>query len=232
MKLTITPEKIIFDYLFYYLIIPKSKEISYYFTSEDTYDAGFPPAMAIVSSKQITKYKIKIIGQLIYWLEDVAIFLNYRANVLRLVFPHLRTTIRSKSFSREASLNKIQETLQSLKTNGYEVSLAEKELQKIISTGLNKKLQEGTVQWRKDKLMLFKNVLLVLAGIFIIFYLRGDFDGNDGFIIVPIFIFGIILIISLVVIFGRNKNIIWKLFLAVIIFLILSKIVDIFYTKQ
>jgi hypothetical protein len=232
MKLKITPENIVFDYLFYSVIIPKSKEISYNFTSEDTYDIGFPPAMSIVSQKQIINYKIKIIGQLIYWLENIASSLDYKTSAFRAVFPNWRTTIKSKSFSRDASLGKIKETLQSLKSNGYEVSAAEAELQKIITAGLNKKLQEGTVQWKKDKLKLFRNIILVVAGMFAIFYFRGDFNRDDKFIIVPIFVFGIIILISLIVIFSKNKNIIWKLLLATILFLILGKIIDIFYTKQ
>ena len=230
MKLKITPENIVFNYLFYSVIIPKSKEISYNFSSEDTYNIGFPPAMAIVSQKQIIKYKIKIIGQLIYWLENI-VYLDYRAIAFRAVFPHWRTTIKSKCFSRDASLNTIKETLQSLKSNGYEVNLAETELQKIISAGQNKKLQEGTVQWRKDKLKLFRNVILVVAGIFIIFYFLGDFNRDDKFIIVPIFIFGIITLVALIIIFSKSKNIIWKLAFAVILLLMIGKIIDIFYTK-
>lgn len=228
MKLKITPENIIFDYLFYSVIIPNSKEINYNLSSETTNDVGLPPIMVILSQKQIIKYKIKIISQLMYGLENVAHALNYSTYF---ILPNWRTTIRSKSFSRDASLGKIKETLQSLKANGYEVIVAEAELQKIISTGLDKKLQEGTSQWRKDKLKLFRNVILVTLGIFAIFYFRGDFNRDDKFIIVPIFVFGIILLISLIVIFSKNKNIIWKLLLAIILLLILSKIVDIFYTK-
>ncbi len=229
MKLKITPENIVFDYSFYSVIIPNSKEISYNLSSETTNDdIGLPPKMVILSQKQIIKYKVKIISQLIYWLEDAVNFLNYRAYF---IFPNWRTTIRSKSFSRNASLDKIKETLQSLKSNGYEVTTVEAELQKIISTGLDKKLQEGTTQWRKDKLKLFRNVILVTLGIFAIFYFQGDFNRDDKFIIVPIFVFGIILLVGLIVIFGRNKNILWKLLLGVILLLILGKIIDIFYTK-
>jgi hypothetical protein len=228
MKLKITPENITFDYLFYSVIIPKSKEINYNL-SEDTYEIGIMPRMVILSQKQIIKYKVKIISQLIYWFENILDYFNAPWNF---ILPNWRTTIRSKSFSRDASLGKIKETLQVLKSNGYEVTAAEVELQKIIDAGPDKKLQEGTVQWRKDKLKLFRNILLVVAGMFAILYFRGDFNGDDKFIIVPIFIFGIIALLALIVIFAKSKNIIWKLALAVILLLIIGEIIDIFYTKQ
>jgi hypothetical protein len=228
MKLKITPENIIFDYLFYSIVIPKDKTIQYSFPMEIADTIGHPPAMIILSENKQIKYKFGFIGRLMYWVEYI---IASSAEDIAAYGSNERTMVRAMTLSREVSLNKIKETLQSLKANGYEVAKAEAELQKIISAGPDKKLQEGTVQWRKDKLKLFRNVILVVTGMFAILYFRGDFNGDDKFIIVPIFIFGIIALLAFIVIFSKSKNIIWKLAFAVVLLLIIGKIIDIFYKK-
>lgn len=223
MKIIITPEKIIFDYLFYSIIIPRDNAIQYSFPMEIADSIGHPPAMIIVSENKQIKYKFGFIGRLMYWLQEF--FINSTEATVIYGMNEL-TMVRAKTLSREASLNKIKDTLQSLKANGYEVAGAEAELQKIIITGPNKKLQEGTAEWRLDKLKLFRNIILATVGIFIVFYWQGDFNNNDGFIIVPIFVFGIIIFISLITIFARIKNFLWILFFIIFALVILLSILD------
>lgn len=219
MKLIITPAQIVFDYLFYSIVMPKDNTIQYSFPTEIADSIGHPPSMIIISENKKIKYKFGFIGRLMYWLEEF--FINSTEATVMYGINEL-TMVRARTLSRESSLNKIKETLDSLKLNGYEVKTAEIELKKIITDGPSKKLQEGTSQWRKDKALLFFSILSVFIIGMVWAYFQGAFSNGDGLIMVPIFVFGIIFLVGLMTIFARIKNflfILLSILLGLMIFL-------------
>ncbi len=203
MKLIITPAQIVFDYLFYSIVMPKDNTIQYSFPMEMADTIGHPPAMIIVSENKQIKYKFGFFGRLMYWLEYI---IASSAEEIAAYGSNERTMVRARTLSREASLNKIKETLQSLKVNGYEITGAETELQKIITAGPSKKSQEGTSHWRKDKALLFIIILSLFTLGMVWAYFQGAFSDGDGLIMVPIFVFAIIFLVGILTIFSRIKN--------------------------
>jgi cation transport ATPase len=176
--------------------------------------------MIIVSENKQTKYKFGFVGRLMYWVEYI---FASSAEEIAAYGSNERTMVRARTLSREASLNKIKETLQSLKVNGYEITTAETELQKIITTGPSKKLQAGTSHWRKDKALLFIIILSLFTIAMVWAYFQGAFSDGDGFIMVPIFIFAIIFLFGLMTIFARIKN-----FLFIILSILLGLMILLF----
>ncbi len=232
MKLKITPENIVFDYFFYSFIIPKNSSINYSFPMEMTEDYGVSPRMIILSKDEEIKYNFYFIGWIFYHAELVLNMLFYLYNPflalsMRSLYKNQHTTVGVNNLaSRKSALEKIEQVLKILKENGYEITIVENEFKKIVETGINKNQQEGTTQWKKDKFWGFITILLLFIGFSGYIYYKGYLDFSDKFILVPIFVVGIIIFIGLITIFAKTKNFLYKLLFTILFTVILISILD------
>lgn len=244
MKLKIDQNQIEFDYFFFSVIIPKNTKISYIFPMDFTEILGDSPKMIVIAENKKINYKFYFISKFIYWFLEVInnylvrigssgkhppiILIENRYTIIPRPSYFYAFSIFSLGFLRKKSFFKyIQETLRSLKNNGYNVVDAENQLQKILTLD-NKKLnpEEKNIRF-KDGWKFFLIVCFLAIAPFIFMYLQGDFRKNSEIIAIVSAISAVILFFGIIIaIFANKRNFLAKLFFILIILIIIANILD------
>ncbi len=152
---------------------------------------------------------------------------NIVYNILWFLYGAIYPTGSHKTPTTVNGQEQIKNTIDELRTNGYDVVDIENEFQKILAERPDKKLQAGTIEWKKDKIWGFTAILLVFISLIGLVYYKGNVDGSDGFIAIPIFVTITIILIGLVTIFTKTKHFLWKLLFLIIVLAIIGSVIDI-----